>query len=104
MPACLPRYGARVEAGFAMRSLADSLAAIYRTEGVRGLWKGSIPSIIKVRGEGWGGAGRRCSHLVRASACAAAQRICPGKVPFPLHAHRRTGRHACWNVRVLSQA
>lgn len=41
------RYGARVEAGFAMRSLADSLAAIYRTEGVRGLWKGSIPSIIK---------------------------------------------------------
>ncbi len=40
-----------------MRSLADSLAAIYRTEGVRGLWKGSIPSIIKVRGRagvGWG--------------------------------------------------
>ncbi|KAG2424069.1 hypothetical protein HYH02_015248 [Chlamydomonas schloesseri] len=41
------KYGARVEAGFAMRSLAQSLVDIYRTEGVLGLWKGSVPSIIK---------------------------------------------------------
>ncbi|KXZ44653.1 hypothetical protein GPECTOR_64g147 [Gonium pectorale] len=41
------RYGARVEAGFAMRSLAQSLGHIYRSEGVAGLWKGSVPSIIK---------------------------------------------------------
>ncbi|GIL83842.1 hypothetical protein Vretimale_10862 [Volvox reticuliferus] len=41
------RYGARVEAGFAMRSLCQSLAYIYRTEGVMGLWKGSVPSIVK---------------------------------------------------------
>ncbi|GLC38991.1 hypothetical protein PLESTB_001774000 [Pleodorina starrii] len=41
------RYGARVEAGFAMRSLAHSLVHIYRTEGLMGLWKGSVPSIVK---------------------------------------------------------
>ncbi|GFR40456.1 hypothetical protein Agub_g1014 [Astrephomene gubernaculifera] len=41
------RYGARVDARFAMRSLGQSLAHIYRTEGVMGLWKGSVPSIIK---------------------------------------------------------
>lgn len=41
-----------------MRSLAESLAHIYRTEGLLGLWKGSVPSIVKVcvgrglRGEG----------------------------------------------------
>ncbi|GLI60057.1 hypothetical protein VaNZ11_001909 [Volvox africanus] len=41
------RYGARVEAGFVMRSLCQSLAYIYRTEGLMGLWKGSVPSIVK---------------------------------------------------------
>lgn len=41
------RYGARVEAGLALRSLGETLLVIYRTEGVAGLWKGSIPSIIK---------------------------------------------------------
>ncbi|KAG2497711.1 hypothetical protein HYH03_004448 [Edaphochlamys debaryana] len=41
------RYGARVEAGFALRSLGASLVHIARTEGVAGLWKGSIPSIAK---------------------------------------------------------
>lgn len=35
-----------------MRSLAQSLVDIYRTEGVLGLWKGSVPSIIKVGGGG----------------------------------------------------
>ncbi|EFJ40054.1 mitochondrial substrate carrier [Volvox carteri f. nagariensis] len=41
------RYGARVDAGFAMRTLAQSLSYIYRTEGLMGLWKGSVPSIVK---------------------------------------------------------
>lgn len=51
MPGAMPyRYGQRVEAGFALRSLTDSLLHIYRAEGMAGLWKGSIPSIIKVRG------------------------------------------------------
>ncbi|MEW5317224.1 MAG: hypothetical protein WDW38_008542 [Sanguina aurantia] len=43
----LPRYGARVEADFALRSLGASLHHIFKAEGVAGLWKGSIPSIAK---------------------------------------------------------
>ncbi len=41
------KYGARVESGLALKSLSTCLAEIYRNEGVRGLWKGSMPSIIK---------------------------------------------------------
>jgi hypothetical protein len=43
------RYGARIESQFAAKSLVKSLVDIYRSEGVAGLWKGSIPSIVKVR-------------------------------------------------------
>ena len=39
-------YGARVPADVG-RSLPRCLAQIYRTEGVRGLYKGSTPSILK---------------------------------------------------------
>ncbi len=38
-----------MQPGFAMQSLAASLALIYRQEGMSGLWKGSVPSIVKVR-------------------------------------------------------
>jgi hypothetical protein len=50
-PPCLhcSRYGARIEPQFAAKSLVNSLVDIYRSEGVAGLWKGSIPSIVKVR-------------------------------------------------------
>jgi hypothetical protein len=41
-------YGARVDTGFALKSLQDGLMGIYRTEGMAGLWKGSGPSILKV--------------------------------------------------------
>mmetsp|Transcript_24736 Transcript_24736/g.53952 ORF Transcript_24736/g.53952 Transcript_24736/m.53952 type:complete len:375 (+) Transcript_24736:90-1214(+) len=41
------RYGARVEQGFAFKSLRQGLVDIYRKEGMSGLWKGSVPSIIK---------------------------------------------------------
>ena len=40
-------YGARVDTSFVLNSLATSLAGIYRAEGLAGLWKGSLPSIIK---------------------------------------------------------
>jgi solute carrier family 25 thiamine pyrophosphate transporter 19 len=41
------KYGARVEKGRVTKSLSTCLAEIYRQEGMRGLWKGSVPSIIK---------------------------------------------------------
>jgi solute carrier family 25 thiamine pyrophosphate transporter 19 len=40
-------YGARVDTSFVLNSLAKSLVGIYRAEGFAGLWKGSLPSIIK---------------------------------------------------------
>lgn len=40
-------YGARVDTSFVLNSLAKSLLGIYRAEGVAGLWKGSLPSLIK---------------------------------------------------------
>ncbi len=43
------RYGARVQGTFALQSLGASLMHIFHTEGIAGLWKGSVPSIIKVR-------------------------------------------------------
>ena len=41
------RYGARVEGRLAARPLMACLAEIYAREGVAGLWKGSVPSIVK---------------------------------------------------------
>jgi hypothetical protein len=41
------RYGARVEGRLAARPLLSCLAEIYAKEGVAGLWKGSVPSIVK---------------------------------------------------------
>jgi solute carrier family 25 thiamine pyrophosphate transporter 19 len=46
----LPRslkYGARIDQQLAVKPLFSCLAEIYSAEGIRGLWKGSIPSIIK---------------------------------------------------------
>lgn len=40
-------YGARVDASLAGRSLVQCLRDIYVSEGIRGLWKGSVPSLIK---------------------------------------------------------
>lgn len=40
------KYGARIPMD-SSRSLSGCLAQIYRTEGLRGLYKGSLPSIIK---------------------------------------------------------
>ncbi len=42
------RYGARIQETFALQSLGASLMHIYRQEGLAGLWKGSVPSIVKV--------------------------------------------------------
>ena len=47
-----------MDAGLAVRSLPSTLAHIFRSEGLKGLWKGSVPSVIKVRravhlGAGW---------------------------------------------------
>ena len=41
------RYGARVEGRLTARPLLSCLAEIYAREGVAGLWKGSVPSMIK---------------------------------------------------------
>ncbi|GBF95826.1 hypothetical protein Rsub_08262 [Raphidocelis subcapitata] len=41
------RYGARVESRLAARPLLACLADIYQREGLAGLWKGSVPSMIK---------------------------------------------------------
>ncbi|KIZ04995.1 thiamine pyrophosphate carrier [Monoraphidium neglectum] len=41
------RYGARVERTLAIQPLFSCLAEIYQREGVAGLWKGSVPSIVK---------------------------------------------------------
>jgi len=41
------RYGARVEERVAATPLLSCLANIYTKEGVAGLWKGSVPSIVK---------------------------------------------------------
>jgi solute carrier family 25 thiamine pyrophosphate transporter 19 len=46
----LPRslkYGARIDQQLAVKPLFACLAEIYSAEGIRGLWKGSIPSIVK---------------------------------------------------------
>jgi len=40
-------YGARVDSAFAARSLGHSLVLMYQQEGLLGLWKGSLPSVIK---------------------------------------------------------
>ena len=40
-------YGARVDTSFALNSLATSLVCIYKAEGLSGLWKGSLPNLIK---------------------------------------------------------
>ena len=40
------QYGARVGAD-SVKSLPACLAQIYRREGVRGLYKGSLPSVLK---------------------------------------------------------
>ena len=39
-------YGARVEVG-SLTSLPACLASIYGREGIRGLYKGAVPSLIK---------------------------------------------------------
>lgn len=41
------RYGARVEGQLAARPLMSCLAEIYQREGLAGLWKGSVPSLVK---------------------------------------------------------
>jgi len=41
------RYGARVESVLAAKPLFACLAEIYQREGLRGLWKGSVPSMVK---------------------------------------------------------
>lgn len=40
-------YGARVDSALTRSSLAACISEIYTREGLRGLWKGSLPSIIK---------------------------------------------------------
>jgi solute carrier family 25 thiamine pyrophosphate transporter 19 len=40
-------YGRRVDASLPARSLGQCLGDIWRREGVRGLWKGSVPSVVK---------------------------------------------------------
>ncbi len=133
------RYGARVQADFAMASLAQSLANIYRTgaagatagagqfrqsaapppltrdavppaEGIVGLWKGSMPSIIKVRrgavasppvhawhapsaGQQRGRAG--CPRAPSPASCRTPPRPLPGRALRRHHVHRvrrRPGR------------
>lgn len=41
------RYGARVERRLAVMPLLNCLGEIHAREGIAGLWKGSIPSIVK---------------------------------------------------------
>jgi solute carrier family 25 thiamine pyrophosphate transporter 19 len=41
------RYGARVQQQLSLMPLMTCLANIYHKEGVAGLWKGSVPSIVK---------------------------------------------------------
>jgi solute carrier family 25 thiamine pyrophosphate transporter 19 len=41
------RYGARVQQQLSVMPLMTCLANIYHKEGVAGLWKGSVPSIVK---------------------------------------------------------
>jgi len=41
------RYGARVKEQLAVMPLMTCLANIYHKEGIAGLWKGSVPSIVK---------------------------------------------------------
>jgi solute carrier family 25 thiamine pyrophosphate transporter 19 len=41
------RYGARVQRQLSVMPLMACLADIYHREGVAGLWKGSVPSIVK---------------------------------------------------------
>lgn len=41
------RYGARVQEQLVVMPLMTCLANIYNKEGVAGLWKGSVPSIVK---------------------------------------------------------
>jgi hypothetical protein len=40
-------YGRRVDPSLPARSLAACLGDIWRREGARGLWKGSVPSVVK---------------------------------------------------------
>jgi solute carrier family 25 thiamine pyrophosphate transporter 19 len=40
-------YGRRVDASLPARSLGQCLGDIWRREGPRGLWKGSVPSVVK---------------------------------------------------------
>jgi solute carrier family 25 thiamine pyrophosphate transporter 19 len=41
------RYGARVQPGLVVTPLVSCLADIHAREGIAGLWKGSVPSIVK---------------------------------------------------------
>lgn len=41
------RYGARVERKLIVKPLLDCLGDIHSKEGLAGLWKGSVPSIVK---------------------------------------------------------
>eukprot|EP00798_Chlamydomonas_sp_ICE-L_P008234 gene8234-1500_t len=40
-------YGARIESDYVVQSLRESLVGIFRNEGMRGLWKGCAPNLIK---------------------------------------------------------